>query len=310
MRTQYDFRDLAYGLDVALYLKQIGFDPFEWQRDVVRSTSRRKIINGARQSGKSTIISAMPCHIARFVPKSLNIIMAPTEAQSVEDMIKVYDFIAHDRRYPKIVRKSDALIQLENDSRILVVVATDRSARGYSRPRTIVMDEASRIPDVVYKSGVRPMLTDNPECELLLISTPFGREGFFYESWTSRATNWTKFEVRSPYDTNPVDQWHLEPSMPEEDFMAERKARGIKAYYSPRHRSLEEQEENLQTMGILQYRQEYCCEFVETNAAVFTYEDLDRMFDANLIESPGQSDGPAVAPNGLLIPKRLGGTFF
>lgn len=304
----YNFKDLACGLDIALYLRQIGFNPFDWQRDVVQSNSRRKIINGARQSGKSTIVSAMPCHAARFIPRSLNIIMAPTEAQSVEDMIKVYDFIAHDRRYPKIIRKSDALIQLDNGSRILVVVATDRSARGYSKPRTIVMDEASRIPDVVYKSGVRPMLTDNGDCELLLISTPFGREGFFFESWTSQTGIWTKFEVRSPYDTDPIDQWHLAPAISEYEFADKRKAHGIRAYYSPRHFSLEEQEENLQTMGILQYRQEYCCEFVETNAAVFTYEDLDRMFGSNLIERPEEE--PQIAANGLLIPKRLGGTFF
>lgn len=172
------------------------------------------------------------------------------------------------------------------------------------------MDEASRIPDVVYKSGVRPMLTDNSECNLLLISTPFGREGFFYESWTNQTDVWTKVEVRAPYDTDPVDQWHLKPAMPEDEFRTACAARNIRAYYSPRHFNLEEQEEHLQSMGILQYRQEYCCEFVEQNAAVFTYEDLDRMFSSKLIQQTEPAAVPSTVPGGLLIPKRLGGTFF
>lgn len=304
----YDYYDIACGLDIVKYLERIGFKPFEWQSIVCRSPSKRKIVNGSRQSGKSTISSAKPCHMAKYSPKSQILVLAPTQRQAELNMEKIRDFIAHDKHYPKITRSSDSQIKLANESIIRIVIATDNSARGYSRPSMIILDEASRIPDVVYKSGVRPMLTDNADCEMILISTPFGRAGFFYEAWESTSRVWDKYEVRSPWDTDPLDQWHLFKHESNAEFMHTLTDKGVKFFYSPRHFDKQEQEENLQAMGILQYRQEYCCEFVEKNDAVFTYADLDRMY-SNTIEPVEKKEGEAPAAE-LLIPKRIGGRFF
>jgi len=169
-------QQILYGLSRVHYLESLGWKPFEWQKAVLRSNHKRKHILGARQVGKSRIVSLVPCHTAKYFPKSLSIILAPTEAQAIEDILKVKEFIASDTSYPEIKRDSQNEIALANKSRILVIPATEKSARGYSSPRTIVMDEASRILDVVYKSGIRPMLTDNPTCEVFEISTPNGKQ--------------------------------------------------------------------------------------------------------------------------------------
>ena len=47
-------------------------------------------------------------------------------------------------------------------------------------PSLIVIDEASRVSDDLYKS-VRPMLALG--AELVVLSTPFGRRGWFFELW-------------------------------------------------------------------------------------------------------------------------------
>jgi hypothetical protein len=270
-------RETLYGLCRSAYVSSLGFPLFPWQGKLLDSHTRRKSVNGSRQSGKSTIVSSIPCHTAKYVPGSLSIVLAPTERQAQEDIIKVKDFISADKAYPELTRESQDGIELANGSRIIVIPATERSARGYSKPRVIVMDEASRILDVVYKSGIRPMLTDNPECEMFSISTPNGKQGFFYEAHTGRG-RWERYEIRSPWTVDPDDEWNLLEAIPEEQYQAEMQAKGIRSWYSPRHWNKDEQLENLIAMGRQQYQQEYCCEFVEQEDMVFSYDDIEKAF--------------------------------
>ena len=269
-------QQVLYGLSRSHYIAALGWKPFDWQSQVLKSQHKRKIINGSRQSGKSTIVSSVPCHTAKYYPKSLSIILAPTEAQAIEDILKVKEFIASDPSYPDIKRDSQDEIALANKSRILVIPATERSARGYSRPRTIVLDEASRIPDVVCKSGVRPMLTDNPDCELFEISTPNGKQGFFFDS--SSSVRYERYMIRSPWQVDPRNNWSLIPYMDEARFTAMMRPRGVMVWFSPRHHNLDKQQANLESMGMQQYQQEYCCEFVEQEDMVFSYDEIEKAF--------------------------------
>ena len=296
-------RETLYGLSRDHYVKSLGFTPFPWQSGVLSSRHRRKHINGARQSGKSTIVSAVPCHSAKYYPNSLSIILAPTEKQATEDILKVKEFIALDPTYPDLVRDSQEELALDNGSRILVIPATERSARGYSNPRVVVLDEASRIPDVVYKSGVRPMLTDNPDCEMFVISTPNGKQGFFYES--SKSDRFERYEIRSPWAVDPGDSWNLTHYTEEGAYQEMMAKRNIAAWFSPRHYNLQEQLENLEAMGMQQYQQEYCCEFVEQEDMVFSYEELDRVFGVtNRVPGLGNDLDFGLAP-GLSIEELL-----
>jgi hypothetical protein len=268
-------RDLLFTLSRVKYVQSLGFTPFNWQSDILNSQSRRKIINGARQAGKSTIIASTPCHRAKYFSKSLSVVLAATERQAVEDIEKIKDFMSADTFYPDVVRDSDSLIELANGSRILVVPATEKAARGYSNPDIIILDEASRIEDAVYRSGVRPMLTDNEKCELIAISTPNGRSGFFAKAYES--DRWERYEVRAPWEISE-DGWSLETAGDETLYRKHLATKGIKAYYSPRHHSLEEQQENLEEMGADMYRQEYLCQFVEPDSQVFSYDEISAMF--------------------------------
>jgi hypothetical protein len=272
--TRSEAGELLYTLSPYHYIRSIGFSPYEWQEAVLRSAHKRKVINGARQAGKSTIVSAKPCHVAKFFPASVSLIVAATEQQAFYDMEKVKDFIAHDSNYPKIERDSDRLVTLGNGSWIMVVPATEKAARGPSAPRLILLDEASRIDDIVYRSGIIPMLTDNPECELISISTPNGKDGFFFESFNN--PKWERYEVRSPWEVLDIE-FRLKPSLPEAEYRQQRAEKGIRGFYSPRHKNREEQEFNLGEMGPLMYRQEYCVQFVEPEDQVFSYDDIERL---------------------------------
>lgn len=267
--------DLLFTFSPLRYVVSLGFKPYDWQAAVILSPHRRKHINGARQAGKSTIISSKPCHRARFYPGSLSIILAATEKQAVEDMERVKDFMSRDPRYPAIVRDSDSLIELDNRSRILVVPATEKAARGYSSPDIIMLDEDSRIEDMVYKSGVRPMLTDNEKCEVCEISTPNGRAGHFFNA--GRSPKWERYVIRAPWEIDEAAV-RLVPAAPEAAFRKALAREGIIGYYSPRHALESEQQENLEEMGALMYRQEYLCEYVEPEDQVFSYEEIETAF--------------------------------
>src|SRR2546430_2423695 len=57
-----------------------------------------------------------------------------------------------------------------------------------------LVDEAARVSDELYKA-VRPFLAVGGG-DLWLMSTPFGKRGFFHEEW-SREGRWAKFTVKA-----------------------------------------------------------------------------------------------------------------
>lgn len=311
-KGRYNLYDIARASSPSVYLQSIGFNAFLWQRIVASTSATRIILLCSRQAGKSTIVSSIPCHTAKYQSGSLNIVIAPTEDQAKEDILKIKDFIAHDPTYPHLKRDGSDIIALDNGSRIIVVVATDRGARGYSRPRTVVLDEASRIPDVVYKSGVVPMMNNNPKGKVFMLSTPFGRTGFFYDTWTRQSKRWQKIFVRTPYDVDPYNSLKLVDAEPEENFKKKCAKDGIIGLYSPNHESLEGQQEILEDIGETQYQQEFCCDFVEINGQVFRDADLKRYFEN--VGTPWQ--GKTVTAVGeenevaALTPKSIGGRYF
>ena len=278
-------RDIIYGCDQARYLRSIGWDVFPWQEAVLSDTSKRICIDGARQGGKSTIMSAVTCHHAKYFPKSLSVILAPTLKQAGEDMKKIKSFIAQDKSYPRLLRAGADEIETEAGARILVLTASDDAARGFSNPDIILFDEASRITDDVFEA-VRPMITDNPRARIYEISTPNGKRGFFYDHFSS--PSWSRYLVRAPWiAVQGSGHPELIPITEEEGRKTLRANLGprarcedIRFFFSPRHYSEADQGEALEQMHVRKYLQEYGCEFVDAEDQVFSQELIDSMFSS------------------------------
>lgn len=309
----FSFRDLDYGLSRSSYAISCGFHPYAWQTRVLESRAKFKIIDGARQSGKSTIVSVIPAHKAKYKSKSLSLVIAPTRAQANEDMLKIKELMSKDPSYPTLVKNSAFEVTLSNKSRIVVVTATDKAARGYSAPDDILVDEASRVPDTVYSSAILPMQTASPDdFELILISTPFGKQGFFYDCWANSEV-YEKFEIKAPWSVDERYPTRLFDAIPEECFVERKRKLGIYAAYSPQHRSYEQQIEILRQQGTLIYKQEFLGEFVDRNDAVFRRADLDRAFFPDSYPPELDLGGPEVrmpAPEALQLKKVVGGKYF
>ena len=274
-------KDYNYSLfpdEYANDLQLTGGDLFEWQREVLKVQEGDVVINGARQSGKSTITSVLPAWTARFKPGSLSIIIAPTKNQASEDILKVRSCIRRDKSFPETKKMNETEIELMNGSRILVLPATD-AARGYSGPDLVIMDEASRIDGSIFADVVVPMFTNKEHYLFVKISTPNGKKGFFYDEFSREGSE--RFEVVSPYLPDPNDPRLLIDALPEDEYKAKRAKDGIKAWYSPRHKNRKEQERNLVRLGRMKYLQEFCGEFVEPEDNVFSYDDINMMFSSS-----------------------------
>ena len=303
MREREMVREIIHGMDPAAYLRGIGFEVFPWQDEVLSDPATRICIDGARQGGKSTLMSAIVCHKAKYTPKSLSVILAPTLMQANEDMMKIKSFIGQDKTYPKLTRSGAQEIATEKGSRILVLTASDDAARGFSNPDIILFDEASRIGDEVYEA-VRPMITDNPKARIYEISTPNGKQGFFYSHFSSY--RWSRYLVRSPWTARDSERGPVLVPLSEDEAIAElrrnvkasAKPEKIRFFFSPRHYNEAEQEDALSGMHIRKYLQEYGCEFVDAEDQVFSQDLIESMFASpaeSVFEEPDLLPGEVAA---------------
>jgi hypothetical protein len=65
--------------------------------------------------------------------------------------------------------------------------------RGFSAVSLLLIDEASRVDDAMYKA-LRPMLAVG-RGDLWLMRTPCGKRGFFYECWEHEGAEWFRVAV-------------------------------------------------------------------------------------------------------------------
>lgn len=260
-------RTLISSIDPTGYLAELGWESYPWQREVL-GQHKRLILKCPRQSGKSTVIAAKAGHLCKHQPGSLVMLLAPTENQAIELMEKISVFLSQDKEI-KLERDSSVEKRFANGSRIRAFTANPTAVRGYSAPSMIVFDESAYVDDELYLT-VRPMLTGNEDCELILLSTPNGRQGFFYDTWTTGdPTVWKKVQVDV---MDILGDWDSHDARREE--LA---SNGVDAYLSPRHSESFLRSE-LQAMGERWYRQEYGGEFLDMEGAVFDLDDVLRAF--------------------------------
>jgi hypothetical protein len=269
---------LVCTLDPAQYIEKLWNEPlYDWQVESLDPAIRRLLLLCARQSGKSTIVAGKACHTAKYKPGSLTIIVSASEKQAKETMGKVRDFVRMDGTMAIGNHDSESEIEFTNGSRILVLAGTVKSVKGYSKPALIILDEAAYIEDATY-FAIRPMLTGNPDAVVVILSTPWGKQGFFYRAW-HEGTVWHKIFVRPPYTLSGDNR--IVPFIKEAELRKKWRAKNVSAYYSPRH-TLEHLEEELGEIGAIWWRQEYECEFVDNINAVFNTDDIDRAFNTNI----------------------------
>jgi hypothetical protein len=121
----------------------------------------------------------------------------------------------------------------------------------------LLVDEASRVADELYYA-VRPMLAVSGG-RLMMLTTPYGRRGVFYEEWTSEAGGaWERYEV-----------------------LAAECPRISEAFLEEERRALPRRV----------FRQEYECSFEETDDQVFSQADVQAAISEEVTPLFGVASG-------------------
>jgi len=82
--------DLAYSLDPVLWAEEVlGYHPDPWQADLLRSRSRKIILNCSRQSGKSTTCAALGLHESIYRRPSFG--LRPGHSSDTRPIIRIND---------------------------------------------------------------------------------------------------------------------------------------------------------------------------------------------------------------------------
>lgn len=231
---------VAMGLDGVLFARSAGYDDLDpWQAKLMRSPQQQVILNCSRQAGKSTVSSLLALHQALYGPDSLVLLLAPALRQSQELFRKVRQGYASLTYRPTEIAEESALrLEFTNGSRIVCLPGKEQTIRGFSGVALLVVDEAARVADELYQA-VRPMLAVSGG-RIILLSTPFGKRGFFHHEWTEGA-DWERVMIKA------TDV----PRIPREWLEQERRR-----------------------IGDWWYAQEYDCQFTETTDAAFRYDDI------------------------------------
>jgi phage terminase large subunit len=181
------FRVDYWSYDAAAMLEDLGLDPDPWQVEFLQSDYRRALLNCSRRSGKTTCAAIKALHTAMFSQKdkpTLTLIFAPAGKQSDE---LLYTLETLYKKLGRPVRRGTdktSILDFQNGSRIMPMTGNPDSAVGWT-PDLIIVDEASRVEDELFKS-ISPMLAlKTRPCKLICLSTPYGKQGYFYREWAS-----------------------------------------------------------------------------------------------------------------------------
>jgi len=215
-------------LSPAYLAKCAGITLYDYQQRIVEDTARRIVVKAARQTGKSTAVACRALHAA--LRGECVLIVSPSQRQSTEMLRRIRDMAAH----AGIPVQRDTATELEiGDSRIVSLPASEHTIRGYTA-HMVIVDEAAFVPDEVYDAIIPSIAATNGS--LVLLSTPFGRGGYFHRCWLD--PSFSRHEV--PSSACP----HIS-----EEFLASERER----------------------MSDMAFRQEYLAEFVDDCSAVFPH---------------------------------------
>lgn len=225
--------DLARALDPLAVAGDAGIAPDPWQEELIQSTEPRVLINASRQVGKSTITAIVAVNSALDEP-GLILCASPSQRQSIELFRKIVATLRAQKPVPEFGLESTTRLELANGSRIVALPGTEATVRGYSAPKLVLIDEASRVADDYY-AAVRPMLAASGG-RLIALTTPWGRRGWFFNAWEYGGETWQRFRIPA-----------TECPRISAEFLAE----------------------ELRELGPLRFAAEYNCDFVDTDDQFF-----------------------------------------
>lgn len=165
----------------------------KWQEEVLRHQGNITLRSG-RQVGKTEVIGSKVKDFALENPGTVSLIIAASQRQSsyLFEKVRVYFELMEHETNTQLFKEKATLskIKLKNGSVIYCFPAgrTGYFVRGFTID-LLIADEAAYIPETVWNS-ILPMVAVSQKRRrmgyIILLSTPFGKGGYFYNSFTDK----------------------------------------------------------------------------------------------------------------------------
>jgi hypothetical protein len=202
-----DLADLPRSDRVA---RLFGFDPFDYQAEILDSPERHVTWVCGRQVGKTETTAALVADYALMHADADVLIGAKYQETANELFGRVKDHIEGTGvgLQEAGVKTSNAETwEFTNGSRIMSrTLGTDASQQRGKLPQCVVIEEAALVEGQVYDRVIQPMFATHDDYELYLASTPRGKTGYLYEKHV-HDDSWGSYHV--PTSENPLvdDAW-------------------------------------------------------------------------------------------------------
>lgn len=237
--------------------RDIILDP--WQKEALEYNGNFLLCTG-RQVGKTTIMAIKASEYMIKNPGSSIIVCSLTEDQAQLIIVMTLDYLQN--HYKTWIAKGKQAptknkIILTNKSSILArpVGNTGDAVRGFTGD-VLILDEASRFNEFIFTASKPTLLTTGGQ--IWMCSTPFGKQGYFYECYLNKSG---RFKV---IETNSWDVVNTRPIS--ESWTQEKKEAAI--------RFLEDEKKD---MSSLQFSQEYLGKFIDDLRQLFSDELINRV---------------------------------
>jgi hypothetical protein len=250
--------DFALRLDPALRMRRLGRVADPWQQTVLRSKAKRRALLAARQVGKGETLTCIGLEVATSKDDAVVGVLAPGMRQSCRLLRRIRRALPLVAPHIEATNNAVETLMLSNGSEIVAWPGNNADAIRGDTLDALLADEAAWIDEAAFTATL-PMLAMTDGIAVLA-STPGGPEGFLFDIF------------------NDVD-----------DKAAGWERTLITADDCPRYTE-EMKAELRRALGETAYATEMLCHWRDGVDALFTREELDRIF--GIEPDPDDADLP------------------
>jgi hypothetical protein len=179
--------------------KLVNFIPYDYQIKLIEEIEKHQttIICKTRQLGITETIVNYFLHKAITNEGYLAVIFSKTQSDTSNIAKRIRKQIDYLTDYCKLITNSLTDLEFQNKGRILFRNSTPNGARGLESVSDILFDESSFIDDIdeIYKSAIPCTTIVGKNAKIIILSTPNGQSGFYYDKLSSNNNNIDILEI-------------------------------------------------------------------------------------------------------------------
>lgn len=186
----------------------VNFEPYDYQTKIIDNIehNRFNIIMQARQSGKSTVLTAYITWYIMF-HDFVNVALLSDKAEGARDLLNRIQIAYESLPWwlqTGVKEWNKGSVILENESSVVARSTSPKSIRG-QRYNLVLLDEFAHVDNNMaedFTRSVIPTLSSGKDSKIVVISTPKGLNKF-YKMWTEAESG------TSPFVPHRVDWWQV-----------------------------------------------------------------------------------------------------